>query len=100
MTSLWLHLRYALRTMAKAPGLTAVLVITLALGIGSTTTIFSVVHSVLLRPLAYREPDQLAQLYTELIGKVGLPRVGLSTLQVRDLVRRATEVQPTVALRS
>jgi putative ABC transport system permease protein len=47
MTSLWLDLRYALRTMAKAPGLTAVLILTLALGIGSTTTIFSVVHSVI-----------------------------------------------------
>jgi FtsX-like permease family len=85
MTSLWLDLRYALRTMAKAPGLTAVLVITLALGIGATTTIFSVVNSVILRPLPYREPDRLARLYTEITGKVGLPRVGLSTLQVRDL---------------
>src|SRR5882672_5669456 len=85
MTSLWLDLRYALRTMAKAPGLTAVLVITLALGIGATTTIFSVVNSVILRPLSYREPDRLARLYTEIAGKVGLPRVGLSTLQVRDL---------------
>ena len=62
MTSLWLDLRYALRTMAKAPGLTAVLVITLALGIGATTTIFSVVNSVILRPLSYREPDRLAAL--------------------------------------
>jgi predicted permease len=85
MTSLWLDLRYALRTMAKAPGLTAVLVITLALGIGATTTIFSVVNSVILRPLPYREPDRLARLYTEITGKVGLPHVGLSTLQVRDL---------------
>ncbi|HEX3757258.1 MAG TPA: ABC transporter permease [Kofleriaceae bacterium] len=87
MTSLWLDLRYALRTMAKAPALTAVLLITLALGIGATTTIFSVVHSVILRPLPYPQPDQLARLYTEIAGKVGLPRVGLATVEVRDLRR-------------
>jgi putative ABC transport system permease protein len=87
MTSLWLDLRYALRTMAKAPGLTAVLVLTLALGIGATTTIFSVVHAVILRPLPYREPDRLVRLYSEITGKIGLPRVGLATVQFRDLRR-------------
>jgi putative ABC transport system permease protein len=87
MTSLWLDLRYALRMMAKTPGLTAVLVITLALGIGATTTIFSVVNAVILRPLAYPEPDRLVRLYADVSGKLELSRVALARQQFRDLRR-------------
>ena len=59
MASLVRDLRFGLRTLAKAPGFTAVVVLTLALGIGATTAIFSIVHGVLLKPLAFEAPEQL-----------------------------------------
>ncbi len=63
MSIFFQDLRYGIRMLGKYPGFTAVAIITLALGIGSTTAIFSVVNGVLLRPLPYPNPSRLSILY-------------------------------------
>ncbi len=85
-------LRYALRQLFKNPGFTAVAVLTLAIGSGASTAIFSIVNSVLLRPLSYVQPGRLVRIYTEFptFPNGGLRRFAVSAVELLE-IRRETK---------
>jgi putative ABC transport system permease protein len=64
----WRDLRYASRTLARTPGFSVVALLVMAMGIGANTALFTVVRSVLLKPLPFRDPDRLVQLYEQSVG--------------------------------
>src|SRR6266404_8215574 len=84
MQQLLQDLRYAFRTFRKSAGLTIVIVLSLAIGIGANTAIFSVVNALLLRPLPYPDPDRLVILWLRSPG-INIPQDWPSPGQYIDI---------------
>src|SRR5215472_5377966 len=96
MRTLLQDVRYGWRTLITKPTFTIVAVVTLALGVGANTAIFSIVNAVLLRPLNFSEPDRLVRIYFNNPG-VGLRGVRFSVPEFEDL-RAQTDVFDSVSV--
>ena len=90
MSTMVQDLRYGLRTLRKSPGFTAVAVLTLAVGIGATTAIFSFVNAILLKPLPYANADRIVRVLEKPPGGT---RNGISALNYLDWARQNTVFQ-------
>ncbi|MGC1187884.1 MAG: ABC transporter permease [Candidatus Acidiferrales bacterium] len=89
LETLWQDIRYGLRTMRRSPGFTIVAVLTLALGIGATTAIFSVVSPLVLEPLPFRDPSQLVTVLETNKGQ-GLDWLTVTPSNFLEWQRRST----------
>jgi predicted permease len=94
LETLWADLRYAARLLRRNPGFAAAAVLTLALGIGAPTTIFSVMNAVMLRPLPFRDAEQLVRIAAI---KNGVPAGSPSPLDMRDYAAANHTFQRMVA---
>ncbi|MFI5178845.1 MAG: ADOP family duplicated permease, partial [Vicinamibacterales bacterium] len=87
--------RYAIRSLAKYPAHTCIVLLTLGLGIGANTAIFSVVHAVLLRSLPYANGERLVEIRQQAL-RAGISDAGLSALEVADYRQQAASLDAVV----
>jgi predicted permease len=99
LADLWQDLRFGARMLLKNPGITLIVVVTLALGIGANSAIFSVVNAVLLSPLPYGQPDRLVALYSE-NAKRGLTQQPVAYANFKDWREQNQTFEQIAALRS
>ena len=96
MGNLLQDLRFGARMLLKNPGFTLIAIMTLALGIGANTAIFSVVNAVILRPLPYREPERLVAVFDN-FHKMNLTRINVSVPEFYDYQREAKSFEKLAA---
>jgi putative ABC transport system permease protein len=97
MDVFWRDVRYAVRSLLRSSAFTAIAVLTLALGIGANTAIFSVVYSVLLRPLAYADPEQLISIRAAYSG-TGAQDIPASQPEYHDYLQGVSALQDLAAV--
>src|SRR5262249_33360312 len=97
MTTLFQDVRYGLRVLRNSPGFTMVAVLSLALGVGSNTAMFSIVNSVLFRSLPFSHPERLVKIVASNRG-TGARDIGLSVPELDDLRTRAGVFDQVTAL--
>lgn len=90
---------YALRSLRRAPGLLAAILLTLAVGVGANAAVYSVVHSLLIQPPPYRAADRLVFLWAHM-GAAGLPRAQLAGPEVTEFAQTATTLEAVGAIRA
>lgn len=98
LDSVLLDLRYGLRLLRRDPGFAASAFLTIALGIGTTTAVFTVVYGVVLRPLPYPEPDRLVALWTG-APRLRLPRAFVGAANYRDWARQGRSFESLALVR-
>lgn len=92
LETIWSDVRFGVRMLRKSPGFTATAILTLALGIGANTAIFSVVNSVLLRPLPYPSANRLAIIWSQWGNETRGPASGPELIELRKRLRGFEEI--------
>jgi len=93
---MWNEIKVALRGLAKTPGFTAIAIMTIALAIGANTAVLSLLNALLIRPLPYRSPDQLALLWEQFPAQ-GLERIPVSAPEYLDYEKQTTAFEKMAA---